>query len=234
MNTVFGVYTTNMGSIKYPNKIGLRRGMLVVTECIEPSHGLSNGGGLWKCTCDCGNTRIIKSYDLSSKYHCAKSCGCDKRRAIACGSLKRRNPREAVLRSQYNCHKSSQRRHGGKLLTIEEWKKIVLQPCYYCGKTDIRTRKWKNMGGKYLGLTQEQINEYSIRINGIDRIDANRGYEIDNIVPCCGMCNIMKNGYNVEDFLDKAKEVYENSHLENRPKRDRDYLSSSLSQRRPN
>jgi hypothetical protein len=90
------------------------------------------------------------------------------------------------------------------------------------------------MGGKYLGLTQEQINEYSIRINGIDRIDANRGYEIDNIVPCCGMCNIMKNGYNVEDFLDKAKEVYENSHLENRPKRDRDYLSSSLSQRRPN
>ena len=37
--------------------------------------------------------------------------------------------------------------------------------------------------------------------NGIDRIDSNIGYEPDNCVTCCVICNRMKNKYSKNAFL---------------------------------
>lgn len=53
-------------------------------------------------------------------------------------------------------------------------------PCYYCG--DI-----------------EKV--------GIDRIDSNRGYETDNCLPCCSMCNYMKRTYSKQEFLNQCKKI---------------------------
>ena len=60
------------------------------------------------------------------------------------------------------------------------WKK----DCYYCGS--------------------------SIETVGIDRVDNNRGYEIDNCVSCCITCNKAKNKMPQEDFYKWVFKLYRN------------------------
>lgn len=43
--------------------------------------------------------------------------------------------------------------------------------------------------------------------NGIDRIDNNIGYVIDNCQPCCRMCNIMKSNYGHTQFLEHIRKI---------------------------
>uniref|UniRef100_A0A6C0CB26 Uncharacterized protein n=1 Tax=viral metagenome TaxID=1070528 RepID=A0A6C0CB26_9ZZZZ len=57
------------------------------------------------------------------------------------------------------------------------FEKIVRQPCHYCG------------------CLEEN------RLSGIDRINNSIGYVKKNIVPCCTMCNMMKNTLNKETFI---------------------------------
>ena len=47
-----------------------------------------------------------------------------------------------------------------------------------------------------------------------DRIDSNKGYEMDNIVPCCPDCNRMKWMATVDTFFDKIEKIY-NNHIKN-------------------
>lgn len=66
-------------------------------------------------------------------------------------------------------------------LTEKEYNKIIERPCNYCGLPS----KDKQMG--------------------IDRIDSKKGYELNNCVPCCMTCNIMKNEYSLDSFYNKCK-----------------------------
>jgi hypothetical protein len=74
----------------------------------------------------------------------------------------------------------------GLLFTINEseFEKCIIQPCYYCG---------------FYSKT---------RLNGIDRIDNNKGYISKNCLPCCTVCNIIKNRQHPLEFLDKVDIIY--------------------------
>src|SRR3989338_4699689 len=48
-------------------------------------------------------------------------------------------------------------------LTLDEFTALWRQPCFYCNT--------------------------SIDTIGLDRINNNKGYILDNVVPCCGTCN---------------------------------------------
>lgn len=67
-------------------------------------------------------------------------------------------------------------------------------------------------------LTQEQFNEIisykciycantNFDFNNLDRVDSTKGYEINNVVPCCSRCNFMKNNYELDIFIDTVKRV---------------------------
>ena len=73
-------------------------------------------------------------------------------------------------------------------LTKDEFAAIISQPCYYCG-------------------------ELQENFNGIDRMDNSKGYELYNCVPCCSMCNRMKNNYNINEFMNKCKLIIEKNKL---------------------
>lgn len=66
-------------------------------------------------------------------------------------------------------------------LTDDDVKSIISKPCVYCGK---------------------EIAE------GIDRVDSMKGYEKGNVVPCCGICNKMKNNYSLEFFKSHIEKIY--------------------------
>lgn len=83
-------------------------------------------------------------------------------------------------------------------LSEEDFKVLVKQNCYYCGQAPTKTK------------TASYKDEYE-EINGIDRIDSSREYSLDNCVPCCEMCNKMKNTYTQNIFLEKVTQIYNHS-----------------------
>jgi hypothetical protein len=61
---------------------------------------------------------------------------------------------------------------------------LINKKCYICGKEKSDTH-----------------------YNGIDRIDNEKGYTKENIAPCCGECNYMKNKYDLNYFIEKLKKI---------------------------
>jgi len=46
-------------------------------------------------------------------------------------------------------------------------------------------------------------------MNGVDRVNNKIGYRVDNCVPCCSVCNIMKNTLGVADFLAHVQRIHQ-------------------------
>jgi hypothetical protein len=71
------------------------------------------------------------------------------------------------------------------VLSRDEYLCLITQDCYLCGK-----------------------NSNSHHLNGIDRIDNNKGYSMDNVKSCCANCNYMKKNYILEDVFKKFMDIY--------------------------
>ena len=99
-------------------------------------------------------------------------------------------------------------------LSIEEFKQLCSKNCYYCGAAPREFYKYYNNLHKIADRKKHKIDEeYAkstiIKYNGIDRMDSNIGYIIENCVPCCTIHNYMKSKLTKKEFLDNVKQVYE-------------------------
>lgn len=82
----------------------------------------------------------------------------------------------------YERYRSSAIRRGIEFnLSGSEFMKLWGLPCSYCGA--------------------------SIKTIGIDRVDSDIGYNPENIVSCCGCCNLMKRSMSKDDFINKCKAI---------------------------
>jgi hypothetical protein len=75
-------------------------------------------------------------------------------------------------------------------ITNEDYENIIQNDCFLCGK---------------------QSDENNT--NGIDRMDNNKGYVLDNINACCGECNFMKNVWEYHEFINKLVVIYEKNRM---------------------
>ena len=71
-----------------------------------------------------------------------------------------------------------------------EFNSIINNSCYLCGKETTKTHK-----------------------NGLDRVDNEKGYTLNNIKSCCGNCNYIKRNNNYESMINKCKKICE-KHIE--------------------
>lgn len=102
----------------------------------------------------------------------------------------------------YNNSKYGAKKRGHSFnLTIDQFLGLIIEDCHYCGE---KPQKSTNK----IMMTRGHINEPPFYYNGIDRIDSKIGYEFDNCVPCCNICNYMKNTLSNDEFLDKVKQIY--------------------------
>ncbi len=46
---------------------------------------------------------------------------------------------------------------------------------------------------------------------GLDRIDSSQGYLVENVVPCCYRCNLMKSDLTQADFIAHVRRIIANS-----------------------
>lgn len=178
---------------------GMKLGNLTV---IEYSHTDSAYRTYWKCLCDCGKICIVRGSSMYSST--TKSCGCLTQK------YKRRNENintdKLGLRKLYASYRGNARAKKRKFdLTLDEFRDITSQNCTYCGSepSTISCAESSYMKDKYS----------MYRYNGIDRVDSKRGYEKDNIVPCCKLCNLMKLNNNMDTFIEHISKIYK--HISN-------------------
>jgi hypothetical protein len=152
------------------------------------------------CKCVCGNTKsfLCESFTCKNELDRAKSCGCTKTFVNGINAQKRRKP-ESVYRYIYEKYQySAKTRNIDFNLSKEEHLEIIKQNCYYCGSEPELKQPHKGKG-KYVGVP--------VPYNGIDRIDSNVGYEVDNCVSCCTKCNYMKSDMNVSLFKEHILKI---------------------------
>lgn len=121
----------------------------------------------------CGATFIAKRKD---KVYCSRLCyrrvpEIAKRYSLTTRAYQKAHAKEPKRKYQkliYKC-KHEHRELG---LSYEECIDLWNKGCQYCGST----------------LDKETGC-------GLDRLDNNGGYTINNVVPCCGPCNKIKNQY---------------------------------------
>lgn len=86
-------------------------------------------------------------------------------------------------------------------LTFEEFDDITNKKCHYCNSEpkEISLKHIKRYGNS---------SQPNITKNGIDRLDNELGYNIDNCVPCCEKCNKIKRDMSLEDFIEQVNKIY--------------------------
>ena len=147
---------------------------------------------------DCGVSYEIKRRGKLKTHRCRACCA-----KIATASVigKPANNRLENAKGGFNLVLASYRKsadaRGIKFdLTESEFAEITKQDCHYCGSESSSKKKSK------------RGNADAYIYNGVDRIDSTKGYSPENVVPCCSICNYMKQELNVDVFLAHVEKIY--------------------------
>ena len=191
---------TRMGR-KSAYRIGQVFGGLEILEILK-SDGAGNHAKL-KCLCHYCKKETIKSAGNIKRRN---SCGCQQRNSSEWKNSGPKNKpwqlssgQSAKNSLEYQYKRGADKRKLEYKLTTDQFTKLVTGECLYCG--DSLSSKVKGQGktsGDFL-------------YTGIDRIDSEVGYLIENCVSCCWMCNNMKNKHSVDDFLNHISKIYKHS-----------------------
>lgn len=97
-------------------------------------------------------------------------------------------------------------------LDIQQFVEIISRPCTYCNRPPRDFNIYlKNNGTRkssHLSTTQRGVDKAWIKANGIDRIENNIGYTLDNSISCCSVCNMMKHSMNVVHFIAHIEQIH--------------------------
>lgn len=155
-------------------------GLLAVVREASPRAGKR----MVVCRCECGRERTVQVNNLASGS--TRSCGfapCSTRwdwRRLPPGEQAR-----TVIFLNYQATARAKGREWG--LSREQFDELTATPCSYCGSPPANRTKdrWGNGAFVYSGL---------------DRVNPDRGYTIDNVVPACIICNRAKTNMTLEEF----------------------------------
>jgi 5-methylcytosine-specific restriction endonuclease McrA len=171
---------------------GLRFGrLLVVKKAGLERRTDGRNRTTWQCVCDCGNEVVANNSVLVAGSK--KSCGClslevsiDK--CLRQSERNRKAPEHTALGLVYRSYRASAGQRGYVFeITREDFKALASLPCHYCGVPPSNIKS--TAAGDYV-------------YQGLDRVDNNRGYVLDNLVPCCTKCNLSKGTRTLERFLE--------------------------------
>jgi hypothetical protein len=158
---------------------------------------------LWKFECNCENKTICYYNANRVSRGNTQSCGClrsetaSERASIRNFNNRKYHPSEATAKMIYN------RDYSDGDLQFEDFLKLTQLNCYYC---DIPPSNINNT------MFSERSSNYykencSFTYNGLDRIDNNLPHNLNNLVPCCEMCNFSKRAMDQISFIGNIKRI---------------------------
>ncbi len=157
--------------------------LLVVERSLETQTALKSASVVWRCLCDCGKERMVSGSCLVSGH--TRSCGCLRKDRKYWALPKG----EAALNDLMSRYKRHARLTGRTFfLDLDGFRSLVTSRCHYCGiePSQVIQARYGLNGG--------------IRYNGVDRVDSTKGYEVGNVVSCCGQCNRAKSDLTIDEF----------------------------------
>jgi hypothetical protein len=162
----------------------------------------------YKCLCICGIERTIREDALKSGR--TISCGCYNHEKA--GNRMRKPPGEASWNAYFGNYKNSAYQRDIPFeCSLNQFQEISKQPCCYCGEKPVQYNPYLNKAGyRYArgqSTTQPQIDNSWIYVNGIDRVDNEKGYIKNNLVPCCSTCNYMKRMMGIDEFIKHCNKI---------------------------
>lgn len=157
----------------------------------------------WLCRCDCGNDTLVRGGALTRGY--TTSCGCYAKEVHSRKRTGRSESGLTTLIGKYRCTRKSRNekrvKKGKPLqtwkLSRKEWKQLFQQPCHYCGVAPSRS----------IGQNDHKLFSF----NGVDRMDNERGYQPDNVVTCCQLCNRAKGVLAYSEFASAIRQIYQHT-----------------------
>ena len=148
---------------------------------------------IYEALCDCGKILNVEGNDISSGKQ--KSCGCAKKDYAKNKFLQ--DPSKGLYTQLFNDYKTKAKERSYVFeLSRDEFIKLILDNCFYCGIEPLRKKQSKS----------KQV-DHCIYWNGLDRRDNEKGYVIDNVVTCCYTCNQAKHQMTETYFLEWIKRV---------------------------
>lgn len=159
--------------------------LTVVGHCQDQS---VQKGTLWNCRCECGNFHIVNGGNLLTGR--TRSCGCYQ---FLWGRFPEEERNFRLWFSNYQSNAKTRKIEFS--IGVEDFRKLVSAPCQYCRKDP----------KPYRGYGRDETAPYFC--NGLDRVDNTKGYTASNCVPCCTVCNLMKRGMTVEQFLSHVQSI---------------------------
>lgn len=170
------------------NLIGKTFGNLAVTAQgpdVTDKRGKVNR--TWLCVCKCGRDSYVATNALMTGN--TKSCGCGRFSGRTRSDKKLQIPTSSLIRS---IKRRATERGISWDISEDAVKKALASDCTYCGSAP---RFYARDG---------------VTRNGIDRLDNDLGYTVDNSIPCCTVCNQMKGTFSFTEFSRKISDIYIN------------------------
>lgn len=176
-------------------------------KVLKPIRKVNEPGFKYICRCSCGKEKEVSAFNLTMGK--TKSCGC----------LKKKSPKnkiaDRILAIQKNIYRDaiinrSKKLGFDKYISFEEFKTLISKKCRYCGTSHSNKSK-----DRQKNECQNDSSEIVFEYNGLDRVDNQKGYISENVVPCCKFCNSAKSQMPIEDFKKWIEKVYKYQHKEN-------------------
>jgi len=154
----------------------------------------------WIVECVCGEEKRFWKYSAIARQ---KTCGCG---VDECGLTKEQR---RMLNSRLHSYKSGARKRGLDWdLSYKEFYEVSSGDCVYCGGEAREVNYFKNAPSLQEESPNRDWSLYTIRFNGIDRVNSSMGYSAGNCVSCCIKCNRAKNDMSFEDFRLHIERIY--------------------------
>ncbi|MFT8319345.1 MAG: hypothetical protein ABF649_00750 [Bacillus sp. (in: firmicutes)] len=100
----------------------------------------------------------------------------------------------AIRKVYYKYGLQAERRGYNFDIPYEFFTYLTSQKCHYCGNKPL-SKEITRSGHVYV-------------FNGLDRIDNNKHYTLDNVIPCCKICNQMKSNLEHHVFIEQVRKIY--------------------------
>ena len=167
----------------------------------------------YECRCECGTVCDISGYSLLRSNNGSKSCGClrvENRKQTNTGRIStNRNSKGAqmtTIRDVWRCNYKDG-------ISINDFITYSQMNCFYCNSPP--SNKVNKIKGR---KDTDYYNSGWFCYNGLDRIDSKLNHTINNIVPCCFICNRAKGNMSVDEFKLWINKIYNhtlNNHIFN-------------------
>ena len=147
----------------------------------------------WLCLCDCGNSIEVLPANLRNGKTRIQTCGC----------RLEFSDQEVARHSFFTVYKgSAKKRHIPFEITESVFAYLTSQDCHYCGDAPSHEHFTR-----FAKSVKERKQKIPYICNGIDRKDSSIGYTLENCVPCCTPCNLIKRTAKYEEFIARCQRI---------------------------